>query len=302
MSTLVQGQFGHGDERSIELYGSDQGARTKVNGDYVGDHENLTYAGPKTIKGTVEDFGVVLEDAYDKLFQVQDEADALEFARLLGVADPDLKTLYVRTKEGGKSTYALNGGAMLAAIGDVKDPGGHSASKREDAKGESSIKMIIATLLYHQDYSEEALANLDANKRPRLNVLADEEEQSLEYLELAKLLADKVGVDVRIMATPSANHGVNTQTDMAVIDLQTMELVQNPDDPGAVQLKYDAVVNGAVRTMKVPVTDVLGEQLRATTDANGKPLMAPNQYEDASAPLIPGQTIRGVNALEKDRH
>ena len=236
----------------------------------------------RTGNGKVIDYSKVLEDAYAKIYPNHSFEDAMAFAGLFKLeskfnaifkkvkADKPKKSGDARLKSASNvaDTYELNGAALRAELGDV-----NPADATKDAGGESALKTIIATLLYSPQYSDAALEKMDPKEKPRLNAVADEAEQSPEYLELAKKLSKTMGIEVRIIATPSSATSFNPETDLAIVDLNSMQLVEeepiltsaNANKNVAVgQLTFDAIIGGVKQTRTVPVekrgADVKKEQ------------------------------------------
>ncbi len=244
---------------------------------------NLRAVGSRDPRSEVRDYSKVLEDAYVKVYPTRTKQDAEAFADLFGLKS-QLRTIFREERENGVKVWNLDGAALRGLIGDV-----NPANANEDAGGESSLKAIIATLLYSPQYSDQALANLKPQERPRLNAVADESEQGLEYLELAKKLAKIMGIEVRIIAVPTDATNFNPSNDVAIVDLQTMQLTP-ATGTGPVEevgrLKYVAVVNGAKRSMDVPVTKETADAI-ATSNGSLKPL------QKAAAALVNGQEVGG---------
>jgi hypothetical protein len=268
MDTQVDGTFGDRDEHRLDVLNA-------------APDPNLRKVGSRDPRSEVLDYSKVIEDAYVKIYPNRTKADADAFAQLFGV---NAGAVFQKKRENGQAVYVLDGDALRKEIGDV-----NPQDANQDAGGESSLKAIIATLLYNPQYADAALANLKPAERPRLNAVADESEQGLEYLELAKKLAQRIGVEVRIVAVPTDEAGFNPATDVAIIDLQTMRLAPAnangaPDEVG--RLQFEAVINGAKRSMDVPVTKDLADVIE-TQAGHLKPL------QKAGAPLTAGQTVAG---------
>lgn len=164
-----------------------------------------------------------------------------------------------RTDEFFDNDYTvLKGAELMEALGDP-------------AKGESALMGIIATLVYHPDFAKGELSDQN-DKNPRLNALADEQEQSLEYLELAQNLSQLMHVDVRIMAVPTdlTNSTSTTPDNVAevkdrtmFVDLNTMQITEDG------KLKF--VGNG--NTYETAIEGALG------------PVTDPARFQGAHAPI-----------------
>lgn len=268
MTTRIDARFGGNDEHTMQL-------------ENAGPDPNLDKTRPSATRSTLADFSVLLEKAFVTLFPAQDAAGAEAFAGYFGL-ESVVKDLFDRERSGGAVTYTLKATALRERLGDV-EPG----RVQEDAAGESSIKAILMTLLYHPEYAEAALAKLAPVDRPRLNVVADESEQSLEYLALAQALAEHLGVEVRILAVPTPDRGFDARTDMAIVDLQSMRLTAGLGaDPTQVgTLTFQATINGRPQVRTVPVTG----KVEATLDA----VQGDDRWRQAAAPLTDGQRVAG---------
>lgn len=265
----IDGEFG---AVQIEIFGASR------------DNDNVSPSGHRWVK----DFSRVLEDAYDKIYPEHDKDDALAFLALFQLTDADLADVF--KKSFGRNDYALLGDELREKIGDVQ-----AGNPDEDARGESSLKAIIATLLYDPQYTVDPLA---PDERPRLNAVADEAEQSIEYLELAQKLSEVMGIEVRILATPTTPVGFVPETDLVIIDLKSM--VRTPDVPTPVgaperdgeypveYIELVAVIGGIERTVKVTVLKK-GRELIDEQAGNQK------HYQKTYVPLTPKQTGGGVS-------
>ena len=111
----------------------------------------------------------------------------------------------------------------------------------------------------------------------RLNAVADEPEQSLEYLEVVRALAAKLNVDVRIIAVPTDGRA-NIQQDpvgnLIFIDLDGVNI--NPDNTATV-----SYVQGGV-----PQT----EDIRIT---NPGPSNSAGRFRNARLKLNSAQRVQG---------
>ncbi len=216
----------------------------------------------------VLNFGQVLTDAYAKLSPNGTRAEAQAFAALLGFTGP-LNQLF--SVSGGR--YVLDAAAAQAFLGDV-------GNVDNGADGESGLKAILVALLY-----DPALSTPVNGVMPRLNAVADEAEQGLEYLELTKAIATALGVEVRLIAAPTGATATsfNPATDLAVIPLQSMQ-VQNTGT--GLVLKAD-VTQGGVTTPGATIPLKYGP--RGTT-----PVDPAHPYQKGWAPLVNGQHTAGA--------
>lgn len=239
-------------------------------------------------RGQVIDFSKVLEDAYDRIYPLHRREDAVAFATLFKLQDKISSIFTKERSDKGEDKYLLDGKALRMELGDV-DPNDPDKA----AAGESSFKAIIATLLYAPQYTEEALKDLKPEERPRLNAVADEQEQSPEYLELAKQLSQEMNIDVRIIATPTYASNFNPETDIAVIDLQSMKMTElDPtvsqseayDQVAVSTVTFDCVIGGVKQTKTVEVKK-FGYDVRKERTGQQK------HYQRSGTAYIEGQDV-----------
>ena len=253
--------------RTESATGKDQAARNNAPGGKRKAKAPKKAGEPKT----VSDWGKVLEEAYGYLHPGKTEEDANSYAKLFGLDfaklhEPNyVKVLgrnfarffglkrthaFVREEKGDNAQYTLNGKEFMLALGEPRWGRPYGAS------GESEIKAVIATLLYGQDYTDEALARTEQRKRPRINIIIDEVEQGLEYLPLAQELAKAKGVEVRLLPVPLPLGSAEW-----IIDLQSIKVTMKNAPIGLADRKkkapgagyfivgtitFDAVVNGVM--------------------------------------------------------
>jgi hypothetical protein len=217
----------------------------------------------------VSDVSDALVRAYKILHPDNTREDRKEFAALFA-ANP--RDIFDRKK--------LNPRWLMGLIGD-----GSGRSFGFGGKGESALKTMLLVLTNpqalpagHPLRNRLEMGESDPNKEPvRLNAVADEPEQSLEYLELVKALAAELGVDVRIIAVPTdkgADFDANPVGNLIFIDLD--DIVINPDN--TVDLSYEQA--GTPQTEQVNMT------------GGGSPA-SPSRYAHATLRLNRVQRITG---------
>jgi hypothetical protein len=159
----------------------------------------------------VKDWRAVLKDAYEYLYGKNPTMkDAVEYAGLF-----DLKFNEAFDSAGSGAHPSLDAEKLMIALGEPDVIYG--------APGESGLKAVISTLLYNVRYEDRALG---AKQPEQIDVLMDEGEQGLEYLELAKALArKKKHVQVRLLPVGPQS----TAQDIPFIDLATLEITNTID-------------------------------------------------------------------------
>jgi len=171
--------------------------------------------------------------------------------------------------------------ALMNAIGDIGSGSG--------AAGESSLKAMLVLLTHPESLPADHPLRVrieqgvnDPNTDPiRLNTVADEPEQSLEYLRLVQALADKLGVDVRIIAVPTQQNTVVQQNpvgSLVFVDLENVEL-----HPGSQSATVPYTQGGVPQSREVPIFGM--DPARAGN---------PDQYRGSRMQLNGRQGIRGV--------
>lgn len=218
--------------------------------------------GTKTV-----DIGKALEDAYKLLHPDNTRGDQKAFAALFGLKRSDI------FDRSGK----LNTPTLRRYIGDGSGVG-------YGAKGESGLKIILLvltnpSLLPPGDPLRILLENGSGTpgvEPVRLNVVMDEEEQSLEYLMLVQALAKELGVDVRLIAVPTGKVAGNLLDQLVFIDVNDISI----DASGNATIHF--VQGGVPQTKTVPVDGIGGGS-------------HPQRFKGASIRLNDLQKVQGVS-------
>jgi hypothetical protein len=212
--------------------------------------------------------------AYEELYPDNRRTDRTAFAALFGITDH--KDIF----DGRK----LNARSLMLTIGDGS--GGNFG-----ARGESSLKAMLMVLTHPDDLGPNMGSLRDrikggeddykkTNMKPvRLNAVADEPEQSLEYLDLVRALANHLHVDARIIAVPTdenTDYQANPVGNLIFIDLDSIDI--HPDNKAATW-KY--VQGGVEKEAKGVTIDKPGP--------GGRP------FKGASLKLNEKQNGEGVN-------
>jgi len=218
--------------------------------------------GTKTV-----DIGKALTDAYKVLHPDNTRKDQKAFAALFGLKRGDI---FDRSGQ-------LNAAALRRFIGDGSGIG-------YGAKGESGLKIILLVLTNPQllppgDPLRVLLENGSGTPGVdpvRLNVVMDEEEQSLEYLALVQALAKELGVDVRLIAVPTGKIQGNLLDQLVFIDIDDISI----DDSGNATIHF--VQGGLPQTKTVAVDGIGGAD-------------NPQRFKGAQVKLNDLQKVQGVS-------
>lgn len=204
------------------------------------------------------------------------------------------KTLHPADKRADRKAFAARFNLKVSDIFDgsgfqprnlmfhIGDGGG----AKFGATGESSLK----TMLFVMTHPEELPAGNplrerlergtdDPNKDPvRLNGVADEPEQSLEYLGLVKDMAAELGIDTRIIFVPTdpAAYQVDPVGKLVIVDLENLEI---DDQTNVANVTYSQ--GGKEHTAIIPIDGARG-------------LTNSNRFRGASLDFNNGQEVRGV--------
>jgi hypothetical protein len=173
-----------------------------------------------------EDMQETLTRAYTKLYPANTRPDQKAFADLFAVSRSDI------FDENGLDALALT-----RLIGDGTSAG-------YGARGESPLKAMLFVLTHPESiptddplYDRITKGSKDTNTDPvRLNGVADEPEQSLEYLKLVQALADALHVDARLIFVPTkrADYAVDPVGNLLFVDLDGLEV----RDDNTVEVTY----------------------------------------------------------------
>jgi hypothetical protein len=130
---------------------------------------------------------------------------------------------------------------------------GEEGSRDFGSKGESSLKaaLFVLTNLGAIPADNPLRAGTANGERVRLNTVADEPEQALEYLPLVKALADKLGIDVRLVSVPTrgADYEENPVGKIVFVDIDDIHV----HDDNTVSVTFSQ--GGVERTTTVPLED-----------------------------------------------
>ncbi|HEY9840931.1 MAG TPA: hypothetical protein V6D23_10775, partial [Candidatus Obscuribacterales bacterium] len=235
----------------------------------------------------MSDYSQALDEAFKTLCPNGSEKEAKDFAKLMGVSDQDFDKVF--SQADGK--YSCNTEKLMDVIDDqtfASDT--DAAQKGYGAGGESGLKGLITTLMFDPQFSADAVAKMDP--KPTLNVIMDEPEQGLEYLELAKKLAAARGVNVRLVVVP---------TNVAATELQ-----DNPDKViGTINLNDLSI--SPDRTTATYTMSMLGQPSVTTTiplyeSETNAPLPAgekPETFRDLCLPFLFKQDDGETKPLQK---
>lgn len=230
--------------------------------------ENHTLVNGQDESGLVESLTL----AYAKVFPKDLPADRAAFARWFKVAPGAIF-----------NGQGLDARTLMTLVGEANRDYGNS--------GESSLKAILTVLTHPEDLPVDHPLRIrieqgekDPNQDPiRLNAVADEPEQGLEYLELVKALAATLHVDVRIIAVPTDNAPAIQQDPIGSLIFVDVEGLQLDPATGHAQVPYTQ--NGQQQTTTVRIGNM-------STSATQR--QQPTGYRSARLNLNAGQSIRGA--------
>lgn len=235
---------------------SDNGVDSRTVGKF--DH-----AGAKVGGTNREDLAEALRRAWQRLFPNDGPSDRQAFADLFDLQEADI------FDRGGLAPDKL-----MRLLGD--GPGGDYGGT-----GESTLKAMLMVLTHPEDLDPNDPLRQRIEKGPsgtdpvRLNGVADEPEQGLEYLDLVQALARTLHVDARIIAVPTRKVDFS-QTDpvgdLVLVDLE--DIVINGD--GTVTMTWTQ--GGREQTGRVPMDQ----------EPSGNPR---KPFDDASLKLHPDQKL-----------
>ncbi|MES2640219.1 MAG: hypothetical protein V4850_12070 [Myxococcota bacterium] len=208
----------------------------------------------------LDDMGNALARAYTVLYPADTKESRDKFAALFGVSRRDIF-----------DTNGLMPGELMRLLGD-------GAGKGFGAPGESSLKTMLFVLTHpealppgHPLRTRLELGSGDPSQDPvRLNAVADEWEQGLEYLELVRALADQLGVEVRIIGVPhgDADYERDPVNNLIFLDLDDVTLDPANDEA---TVEYDE--GGKRQTQKVSLKK--DSAVGSNTPYQGKMLRLP---------------------------
>jgi hypothetical protein len=189
---------------------------------------------------TLTDMQDALDRAYAILYPDDTRDDRRAFAELF-----DLDRGDIFTRDG------LDTSALTRLLGD-------GAGVGFGAVGESPLKAMLLVLTHPEALpvgsplrTRLELGSGDPSSDPvRLNGVADEPEQSPEYLRLVTALAEALGVDARIVFVPTrgADYAVDPVGNLLFVDLE--DIVVNDDNTATVTYTQ----GGSERTDTVPIS------------------------------------------------
>ena len=218
--------------------------------------------------GTTEanDISEALRRAYKTLHPKDKRQDQKAFAALFGLKRRDIF-----------DRNGLNADSLRRFIGDGSGTG-------YGARGESGLKAMLMVLTHPEllPAGDPMRVHLEKGtgtpgEAPiRLNAVVDEEEQSLEYLEVVKALAAALSVDVRFVAVPTGRVPGNLVDQLIFVDLDDIHI----DDSGNATIDYE---QGGVEQRKTVEVDKVG-----SADS-------PSRYKGASLRLNNLQKVEGVS-------
>ncbi|MFT4627182.1 MAG: hypothetical protein ACI8PZ_005863 [Myxococcota bacterium] len=226
------------------------------------DHNDVTVG-----TTSVTDMEDALKRAYTKLYPKDERKDQKAFAGLFALKRGDIF-----------DSAGLNAASLMRQLGDGTRAGFGAA-------GESPLKAMLLVLMNpgllpvgNPLRTRLELGKNDPNTDPvRLNGIADEPEQSLEYLQLVKALADALGVDARLIFVPTrkADYDVDPVGNLLFVDL-------------------DDIVINADATATVTYTQGGSERTEPIGIEHGGVEGDPGRFKGASLELSALQRIEGI--------
>ena len=261
--TVAGGTAGKGDmvksavDSALGMTAPGTGMQSRTAGGF---NNTRTKVGPR-----YPDWEVSLQAAYDLLCPVKDRAEQDAFAALFGLTRGD-----IFDRSGNLLTREL-----MVALGDGFNETGVDVGTTQGGYGESPTKALITALVNpallrggFQQHVNNATAGVDTETF-KLNAVADEVFQSMEYLPLLLAISARLNVEPRYIVAPydEAEYATNPLSKLVFIDASDIVFSSSAQE-ATVTYEQNGVTTTTTVPLQYPELDRAGDPHPAATDSD----------------------------------